>query len=51
MRQNRAVEPLPNGLEGLSTADVREMILDKAGPLGRKLLQGDREGRMPDEVV
>jgi hypothetical protein len=51
MRQHGASEVRPGGLGGMETAAIRAMILEKAGPLGRKLLAGDRDGGDGQSVV
>lgn len=43
MLRHGAKEVLPGGLGGMETTAIRAMILEKAGPLGRKLLAGDRD--------
>ena len=35
--------PFPEGLPLMSESDIREMLLEKSGPLRKKLLRGDRE--------
>lgn len=42
-RQGGALEPFPDGLPRMSAGDIRTMLLEKIGPLRRKLLKGDRD--------
>jgi hypothetical protein len=44
-----AIEPFAGGLPRMSEGDIRTMLLEKIGPLRKRLLRGDREAR--DRVV
>ncbi|MCI0148162.1 NACHT domain-containing protein [Paraburkholderia sediminicola] len=44
MHRLGAVEPLPGGLAGMTVDDIRAKLLEKVGPLARKLLAADHEG-------
>jgi hypothetical protein len=48
-----AIEPFPTGLPRMSDDDVRAMLVEKLGPLRRKLLRGDRDddGRVTNAFV
>jgi hypothetical protein len=50
MRRHGAKEIVPGGLGGMETPAIRA-ILEKAGPLGRNLLAGDRDGGSGQSVV
>ena len=39
----KALFPFPGGLPLMSEPDIREMLLEKMGPLRKKLIRGDRE--------
>ena len=42
-RINEAIMPYPDGLPPMRIQDIRGMLLDKIGPLRKKLLQNDKE--------
>ena len=40
---NQCVHPFPEGIPPMTEADIRAMLLEKIGPLRKRLLQNDRE--------
>jgi hypothetical protein len=42
-RRAQSIEPFPDGLPRMSEGDIREMLLEKLGPLRKRLLRGDRD--------
>jgi tetratricopeptide (TPR) repeat protein len=48
-RRAKAIEPFTGGLPRMTKEDIREMLVEKLGPLRRRLLRGDRD--KGDEVV
>jgi WD40 repeat protein len=42
-RRAGAVTPWPDGLPRMSEADIHEMLLERLGPLRKRLVRGDRE--------
>ena len=43
LEHSGATPAFPNGLPGMSRADVRQMLLDKIGPLSKRLIAKDRD--------